>query len=103
MVQNPSNIDIQLNSMAGTVTANGTTLGNISNFQGGVTIPANAQVPVTVQVNLSLAGILSQLGSLYTALTQPQGNAAIAFVIAGNANINSGTIVPFNIPQTVNV
>lgn len=100
MVQNPSNAAIQLNSMAGTITANGSTLGNISNFQGGVMIPPNDQVPVTINVALSLSTLL---GQLYSVLTSPTGAQPIDFVISGNANINAGIIVPFNIAQTVNV
>ncbi len=100
MVQNPSNANITLNSMAGTVSANGTTIGNVSNFQGGVFIPANQQVPVTVFVNVSLTGIFSEL---YTQLTQPTGQNQIAFVIAGNMNINAGGLIPFNVTQTVGV
>jgi hypothetical protein len=100
VVQNPSDSNITLNSMAGTISANGTTIGNISNFQGGVQIPANQQVQVTITFALSLTALL---GGLYSALTQPAGNAPIAFVIAGDANINAGIIVPFNIAQTVNV
>jgi hypothetical protein len=100
MVQNPSNATIQLNSMAGTITANGQTLGNISNFQGGVSIPANQQVAVTVNVVLSLSTVL---GDLFTILTSPTGQNQLNVVISGNANINGGIIVPFNITQTVNV
>ena len=100
VVQNPSNVSILLNSMAGTVTVNGTNVGNISNFQGGVQIPANQQVAVNVFVALNLGALIS---SVYTALTSPAGNNAMQFVIAGNANINAGTVLPFNITQTVNV
>lgn len=100
VVQNPSNASILLNSMAGTITVNNTTLGNISNFQGGVTIPANQQVPITINVVLSLSGLVSQL---YDTLTKPNGANAMNFIIAGNANINAGIIVPFSIAQTVNV
>lgn len=100
VVQNPSNANIQLNSMAGTVSANGTVIGNISNFQGGVAIPANQQVAVTVQVVLSLAGLAS---NVYAAVTNPTGLNQIAFVISGNANINNGIILPFTITQTIPV
>jgi hypothetical protein len=100
VIQNPSNATIILNSMAGTVAVNGTTLGNISNFQGGITIPANQQVPVTLTVAVSL---FNTLGSLYAALTNPSGAQPLSFVVAGNANINAGTIIPFNITQTLNV
>lgn len=98
VVQNPSNASILLNSMAGTITCNGTTLGNVSNFQGGVTIPANQQTQVTIQVALSLTGIMSQL---YAALTNPTGTNKLTFVIQGNANINGGMEIPFNITQDV--
>jgi hypothetical protein len=100
VVQNPSNASIELNSMAGTVSANGSLIGNISNFQGGVAIPANQQVPVNITVNLSLASLI---GGLYSALTSPTGTNNIAFVIAASANINGGVIVPLNITQTVTV
>lgn len=100
MVQNPSNAQITLNSMAGTITANGTVLGNISNFSGGTIIPANQQQPVSITVNLSLANILSSLADI---LIHPDGTQPIQFIIQGNANVNGGIIVPFNIQQTVNV
>lgn len=99
MVQNPSNASIDLNSMAGSITVNNATLGNISNFQGAQ-IPANSQAPVVVQVALSLGTVL---GTLFQALTQPNGATPLNFVISGNANINAGTIIPFSINQTVNV
>lgn len=100
MVQNPSNANIVLNSMAGTISVNGSTMGNISNFQGGVTIPANTQQPVTIFVALSLSAIAS---NLYDVLMTPNGANRLSFVIAGNANINGGVIVPFNIIQDLNV
>lgn len=100
MVQNPSNATIILNSMAGTVCANGSIIGNISNFSGGVQIAPNSQAPVTIQCNLNLPSLLS---NLFTILTSPTGANSVAFVIAGNANINGGLIVPFNITQTVTV
>lgn len=100
MVQNPSNTNVTLNSMAGTITANGVQIGNISNFQGGVSIPANSQQTVTIFVSLSLTGVVSEL---FSALTQPTGQNQIDFLITGNANINGGIIVPFNIDQTVTV
>jgi hypothetical protein len=98
VIQNPSNASILVNSMAGTITANGTTIGNISNFQGGVIIGANQQKTVNISVAISIIGLL---GNLYVMLTQPSGANKINFVIAGNANINAGIEVPFNIQQTV--
>lgn len=100
MIQNPSNATITVNSMAGTITANGVTIGNISNFTGGTTVPANQQQPVTVTVLLSLVGLASDV---FTALTQPNGLNKIDFVLAGNCNINGGEIIPFNITQTLTV
>lgn len=100
VVQNPSNAAIMLNSMAGIITANGTTIGNISNFQGGVLIPANQQIPVRIDVQMSLGGLFT---TLYTALTQPNGSNKIDFIISGNANINAGMEISFNIAQNVPV
>lgn len=100
MIQNPSNAQITVNSMAGSVMANGQTIGNISNFTGGTTIPPNEQKPITVTVLLSLIGLASDI---FTALTQPNGLTKIDFVLTGNANINGGEIIPFNITQTLQV
>lgn len=100
MIQNPSNTAIRLNSMAGTISANGTIIGNISNFQGGVSIPANQQTPVTINFNLSLSGLI---GDLYGILTRPTGTNNVDFVVSGNANINAGMIVPLTIEQTIAV
>lgn len=100
VIQNPSNANITLNSMAGTIAANGTTIGNISNFQGGISIPANQQVPVKVFVNISLLGIISDL---YSILTQPTGITSVDFLITGTANINGGILLPFSIAQSINV
>lgn len=98
MVQNPSNASITLNSMAGTITANNTQLGNIGNFQGGIQIPANNQTLVSIDVALSLSAVVGQLFSI---LTRPNGANQVDFIIAGNANINGGLIVPFTITQTL--
>ncbi len=100
VVQNPSGTSIMLNSMAGTIAVNGTYIGNISNFQGGIEIGANSQQAVTIQVILSLGSIVE---GVVQALTNPTGTNPLNFVISGNANIGFGTIVPFNITQTVNV
>lgn len=100
MVQNPSNATITLNSMAGTISANGSVIGNISNFQGGVEIPANNQTPVTINVALSLTAIV---GQLYDILVTPNGANQVAFVITGNANVDGGIIVPFSVTQNVMV
>lgn len=101
VIQNPSNTAILINSMAGTVSANGTTIGNISNFQGGITINPNSQQVVTVYVAVSITAVL---GTLYTMLTSPTGLNLINFVLAGNVNIAGiPAPVPFNITQSVTV
>jgi len=100
MVQNPSNATIILNSMAGTISANNTTLGNISNFQGGVEIPANSQTPVTIDVAMNISAIV---GQLFSVLTRPNGVNQVDFIIQGDANINGGIIVPFTITQSLAV
>lgn len=59
-VQNTSNSNINLYSLAGQVYANGTLIGNISNFSG-VTITANSSVLLPITVQFSILGAVNDL------------------------------------------
>lgn len=98
-VQNVSSSSLMLNSMAGTLSVNGTMIGNISNFSGPTEIVGNGQTNVVVNVNPSLLGIGSALYNLIQAGT---GMTGLQFTIQGNVNVNN-LVQAFNITQTVNV
>lgn len=60
IVQNTSNVDFTLNSLAGNVTADSTQVGNVSNFQP-VFIPSNSQAIVPLQLRMLPLGIVDNL------------------------------------------
>ncbi len=60
IVQNTSNADLVLNSVAGNVYANGNLVGNISQFQPQV-IPGNSEIRFPVAVRFQLIGIVNDI------------------------------------------
>jgi LEA14-like dessication related protein len=95
MVQNVSNATLNIKSMTGTVTLNGSTLGNISSFQKVDVLP-NSQQPITVTLNPSLIA----LPGIVQTLLQGSGKQ-LEFVVEGNVNLNS-LVVPFSVSDTIN-
>lgn len=93
LVQNVSNANIELNSMALAVTMNGQSLGNVSLFPVvPITIQGNSEQPVTVQLTPNWLTIPGAVADLINS-----GNMdAMSFNATGTANIN-------NIPLPINV
>jgi len=60
VVQNTSNADLTLNSVAGNVYANGYLVGNISQFNQQ-NIPGNSEIRFPVQVRFQLIGIVNDI------------------------------------------
>jgi hypothetical protein len=94
IVQNTSNADIAVNSIAGNAYSNGYLIGNISNFQG-VVVSGNAETVVPVTVRLNLLGVVNDLMNAWQT-----GNFKQEIVINGRANAE-GFSVPINLKFTV--
>lgn len=60
LIQNTSNQDYTLNSMAGNLYANGTLVGNLSVFNP-VSIKRNSQTILDVQIKMLLIGMLDNI------------------------------------------
>lgn len=59
-IQNTSNVDIDINSMAGTVFANGVRVGNVSNFSP-VRIGRNSETLLPIKVRFDLIGLVNDV------------------------------------------
>lgn len=80
IVQNTSNADLTVNSIAGSAYANGYLVGNISNFQG-VTIRRNSESRLPVTVRFSLIGIVNDLVNAWQT-----GSFRQEIILQGTAN-----------------
>ncbi len=90
LVQNTSNVDFTLNSLAATVTSEGTQIGNISNFTV-TAIPGNTQTTVPLQLVLYPLGIVDNIiQAIYG------GSVKREIIIAGSVNAN-GQQVPLRL------
>jgi LEA14-like dessication related protein len=91
IAQNTSNTSLLLNSFAGNVYANGTLIGNVSNFSG-VVVPANTQASIPMQVLLLPLGIVSDLIQAFK-----NKSTAQSISIQAKANVNGFQVdVPLN-------
>lgn len=59
-VQNPTSSNFNLRALAGNLYANGTLIGNVSNFSSTV-VPANSETIYQVSVKLAILGIVNDL------------------------------------------
>lgn len=98
VIQNTSNVDFTINSIAGNVTSNDTIIGNISDFVP-VVVPANAQGSLPLNLTLIPIGIVNQIISI---LSGNSGPTQIPLDIAGSANVN-GIQVPFELNYKIGV
>jgi LEA14-like dessication related protein len=94
IVQNTSNADITLHSIAGNAYSNGYMVGNISNFQG-VVVRGNGETRVPVLVRLNLINVVNDLMNAWQT-----GSFKQDISIAGRANAE-GLSVPINLKFTV--
>jgi len=87
-VQNPTNESLMFSSLAGNVIVNNVAVANVSNFQG-ITIPANSQTAVTIDVAVNWLGLgLSAASVVQAGFTGAK--------LVGTANVN-GVALPVNI------
>lgn len=90
LIQNTSNVDFTLNSLAANVTSDGTLIGNVSNFSA-VSIPGNSQTAVPLHLTLLPLGIVDNIiQAFYGGFTKKE------FVVDGSVNAN-GQQVPLKL------
>lgn len=94
LVQNVTNATLTVNSMTGTVTVNGNTLGNISTFTQ-VVVPPNSQMPIVVTINLSVLNLPSDVIAIIN-----NNTGSLLFAATGYVNV-SGVPAPiaFNVQE----
>jgi LEA14-like dessication related protein len=90
IVQNTSNADVALNSIAGNAYSNGYLVGNISNFQGAV-IRGNSETRVPVLVRFNLIGAVNDIIDAFQT-----GNFRQDITIEGRVN-GEGISVPIEL------
>lgn len=95
-VQNTSNITFTINSLAASVTSDGTLIGNISDFTP-VVISANGQGAIPLTVRLLPIGIANDIISIYNG---GSGNRTIT--INGSVNAN-GTQQSFSLSFKIGI
>lgn len=96
IAQNTSNTELLLNSFAGNLYANGTLIGNVSNFLPTV-IAGNTQTPVPLTLTLLPLGLVNDLINAFINKTAIQN-----LDLEGMANVNSFQ-VPVPLKFTLNV
>lgn len=94
IVQNTSNADLTVNSIAGSAYANGFLVGNISNFQG-VTIRRNSESRLPVTVRFNLIGLANDLINAWQT-----GSLRQDITIEGTANAE-GFAVPLDLKFSI--
>lgn len=85
-IQNTSNVDIQINSMAGNVFANGVRVGNVSNFDP-VMIGRNSQGYLPIKVQFDLIGIVQDIIRAWQGGVFRQTISIEGFVNAGSVQV----------------
>lgn len=91
--QNISNSPISVNSMTGNILLNGEQFASISDFTP-VSVPANGQVDIPINVAPSLLSLPGDLQQLLQ-----NGGQTLDFTVQGNINA-SGFVLPFNLDKT---
>lgn len=82
LIQNTSNINFTINSLAAVVTSDNTQIGNVSSFIP-TSIPANGQAAVPIVLTLQPIGIVNEIIQLITG-----GTGKRDIVIQGSVNAN---------------
>jgi len=96
VVQNTSNISFTISSLAGNVTADGTQIGNVSDFIP-VVIPPNSQGVLPLTMTLQPLGIVNEIVSIITG-----GVGKSDLLIQGSVNAN-GSQFAFSVGYKVGV
>lgn len=82
VIQNTSNVDFTINSLAANVTSDGTVIGNVSEFVP-VSLPANSQGVVPITLSLQPLGLANEIISILSG-----GNGYRNLEIKGSVNAN---------------
>lgn len=90
-VQNTSSVALQYNSFAGTLSVNGSTVANVSDFTAQP-IAANAETDLTFNIAANILGLASTLLSQINS----GGTSISSAILTGTANIG-GTQYPVNV------
>lgn len=96
IIQNTSNLTFTITSLAGSVTSNGTLIGNVSDFMP-VTVPANSQGQIPLTLRLQPLGIVNDIIAILTG-----GVGTRALVVGGSINAN-GMQQTFSLTYNVGV
>lgn len=96
VIQNTSNLTFTINSLAGSVTSNGTLIGNVSDFVP-VTVPANSQGQIPLTLRLQPLGLANDIIAILTG-----GVGKRDLVVAGSVNAN-GMQQAFSLTYNVGV
>lgn len=96
IIQNTSNLSFTISSLAGSVTSNGTLIGNVSDFIP-VAIPANSQGQIPLTLRMQPLGLVNDIIAILTG-----GNGTRTLVVAGSVNAN-GIQQPFSLTYNVGV
>jgi LEA14-like dessication related protein len=96
VIQNTSNIEFTINSLAANVTSDGTQIGNVSNFTP-VVVPSNSQGAIPLTLSLQPIGLVNDIISIITG-----GNGSRTILIEGTVNAN-GMQQTFSLPFKVGV
>lgn len=94
VVQNTSNITFTINSLAASVTSDGTHIGNVSDFTP-VLVPANSQGAVPLTLVLDPLGLVNDIISIITG-----GSGSRNIEVKGSVNAN-GMQQPFTLQYKV--
>jgi hypothetical protein len=94
IVQNTSNVEFTINSLAGNVLSDGTIIGNLSNFTP-VRIPANSQGVIPLTFTLQPLGVVNDIIQIITG-----GSGQRNLMVQGSVNAN-GMQQPFSVPYNV--
>jgi len=90
-VQNPSNTDFTIKSIAGDAIAGGQVIGNFSMFQT-IVVASNAQTTLPIDIRLNTLGVVADLIKV---ITQGYGNTT-TITLDGNVNAN-GFVQPLKL------
>jgi LEA14-like dessication related protein len=96
LIQNVTNATVKLNALTGTVSINGTQVGNLSDFQP-VTIGPTSQQDIKMNLSLSPLGLAGSVAQLLT-----QTGQTLNFVVDGALNVD-GIVFPFNVTNTLTI
>lgn len=94
IIQNTSNLSFTINSLVGSVTSNGTQIGNVADFTP-VSVPANSQGVIPLTLTLLPVGIVNEIVSILSGNTGTRD-----ILIHGSVNAN-GIQQAFDIPYKI--